>query len=165
MADGKPTILTVSEVPGDDPTVDYSEQKVSVEVTPHDDGAGKLTFDQKTEKAPIIKNKLKPGALRIEKRATGGDANQEFTFNVKLNGADGQELPGKLQYEVVNLENGASVEERVADRAAGAATSEAVAGGSEANPAPVDSEHEEPARGCAKGKADRSAGDKGSYRA
>lgn len=152
-ADGKPTILTVSEVPGDDPTVDYSEQKVSVEVTPHDDGAGKLTFDQKTEKTPVIKNKLKPGALRIEKRATGGDANQEFTFNVKLNGADGQELPGKLQYEVVNLENGASVEERIADRAAGVATSEAAAGGSEANPAPVDSEREEPA-GDVQGKAD-----------
>ena len=152
-ADGEPTILTVSEVPGDDPTVDYSEQKVSVEVTPHDDGEGKLTFDQKAEKAPIIKNKLKPGALRIEKRATGGDANQEFTFNVKLNGADGQELPGKLQYEVVNLENGASVEERIADRADGVATSEAAAGDSEMNPAPMENGHEEPA-GDVEGKAD-----------
>lgn len=116
-ADGKPTKLAISEVAGDDETVVYSDQTFGVEVTPHDDGTGKLTFDQKAEKSPVFKNKLKPGALRIEKRAEGGDPNQEFTFNVKLNGADGQELPDKLKYDVEYLATGANLEERIADAA------------------------------------------------
>ena len=116
-ADGKATKLMISEVAGDDETVVYSDQTFSVEVTPHDDGSGNLTFDQKAEESPVFKNKLKPGALRIEKRAEGGDPNQEFTFNVKLNGADGQELPDKLKYDVESLATGASVEERTADAA------------------------------------------------
>lgn len=115
--DGKPTKLAISEVAGDDETVVYSDQTFGVEVTPHDDGSGNLTFDQKAEESPVFKNKLKPGALRIEKRAEGGDPNQEFTFNVKLNGADGQELPDKLKYDVESLATGANVEEHTTDAA------------------------------------------------
>ena len=112
---GKDLTYTVDEVAGTDSTVIYSKQSYTYRVHVSDNGDGTLSFTQTTvdtkgdDATPVIENKLEPGSLRLEKHIQGegnGDADQEFTFHVKLTGKEGQTLPtGSIKFDREKLDD------------------------------------------------------------
>lgn len=114
---GKTYTYTAEEVPGEDDTVTYSDQKITYTVKVVDNGDGTLSFDQDVSQEAVFKNTLKPGKLKIQKLVGANDGdwnnpNQEFTFHVQLTAKDGQALPedGKYDYTLEKLDPSAVTE-------------------------------------------------------
>ncbi|MBE5804636.1 MAG: Cna B-type domain-containing protein, partial [Clostridiales bacterium] len=91
---------TIREVKGEDDTVEYSDEVISVTVVMEDkEGEGRLTPTiTYAGNKNTITNKVKPGSLKISKTVVSsyeGHAEKEFTFTLYLTDALGQMLSGE----------------------------------------------------------------------
>ncbi|MBP3656202.1 MAG: Cna B-type domain-containing protein [Clostridia bacterium] len=105
-AEGEYTYV-ITEKPGEDETVDYSDRRILVTVNVQDeDGNGKLTCtpvyqmeteDGAWEDGSQITNAVKTGHLSIRKEVVSsyeGHADQKFAFTITLKNADGTPYTG-----------------------------------------------------------------------
>ncbi len=96
----------ICELPGDDPTVIYTDTQYLYHLTLTDNGDGTISIlESITEKGkngevtPVFVNRLEGGQLKISKAVDGelDDPNREFTFHVKL---AGENIPNPLDFTI-----------------------------------------------------------------
>lgn len=92
-------VYTINEVDPQDDTLDWDTHTETITVEVKQDGEDSLvaetTYEDDGDTAVVFKNMTRPGNLRISKTAEGlTDANKddEFTFKITLNNADGMPL-------------------------------------------------------------------------